>query len=287
MELGNLSNIKKSRPFFHLGLFALVWFVVPSGWKIATKSNFSEFHAPIWEVGSRMQDISHYWGHLTDSKRTLIEKGKQMQRRNHGRLLQLNELETLEAKGKRLRLLQSEISALEKELKIDAERTFVPVVARVSLRSLSAWWQEIFLRKGLTEGLGLGMGVIFKGGMLGRITTENQRSSGVELITNPSFRIVAHFSGDDRPVTFQGNGILPGGDPLGIVFDVPQDMIASRENPLQLMSSSLGKSFPRGIPIGWVIELEGDEDGLFKTGLVYLDNELTKVQEVTVLLPIE
>ena len=123
--------------------------------------------------------------------------------------------------------------------------------------------------------------------MLGRITTENQRSSGVELITNPSFRIVAHFSGDDRPVTFQGNGILPGGDPLGIVFDVPQDMIASRENPLQLMSSSLGKSFPRGIPIGWVIELEGDEDGLFKTGLVYLDNELTKVQEVTVLLPIE
>ena len=27
------------------------------------------------------------------------------------------------------------------------------------------------------------------------------------MITNPSFRIVANFSGDERPVTFQGMGL--------------------------------------------------------------------------------
>ena len=34
---------------------------------------------------------------------------------------------------------------------------------------------------------------------------------------------MAHFQGDDRPVTFQGNGILVGGQPLGNVWDVPHE----------------------------------------------------------------
>ena len=52
------------------------------------------------------------------------------------------------------------------------------------------------------------------------------------MITNPSFRIVANFSGDERPVTFQGNGIAIDGSPQGIVFDVPQDIVASEKNPI-------------------------------------------------------
>ena len=52
------------------------------------------------------------------------------------------------------------------------------------------------------------MGVIFKGGVVGRISEVGRKSSEVQLLTHPNFRIAARFVGDDRPVTFQGNGIL-------------------------------------------------------------------------------
>ena len=41
-----------------------------------TKSAFGEFQAPLWDLSSRVDDLSNYWGHLSDSKQTLIEKGK-------------------------------------------------------------------------------------------------------------------------------------------------------------------------------------------------------------------
>ena len=72
---------------------------------------------------------------------------------------------------------------------------------------------ENYYSKGKTHGLKPGLGVIFKGGVIGRTTSVNSRSSEIELITNPTFRIVAHFQGDNRPITFQGIGIAGGGSP--------------------------------------------------------------------------
>ena len=58
----------------------VAWLLIPAGWKIVFKSAFDEFHAPIWEASSRIRDLSHYWGHISDSKKTLIEKGRDYQR---------------------------------------------------------------------------------------------------------------------------------------------------------------------------------------------------------------
>ena len=40
------------------------------------------FTLPIWNASIKIRDLSHYWGHLSDSKNTLIEKG-----RDHARIL--------------------------------------------------------------------------------------------------------------------------------------------------------------------------------------------------------
>ena len=107
----------------------------------------------------------------------------------------------------------------------------------------------------------------------------------IELITNPTFRIVAHFEGDDRPVTFQGTGIAVGGTPLGVALDVPHDLAPTPESPLILLSSDLGGTLPHGIRVGMIENLSGGEDGLFKSGNVILDPKLNQVQEVTILVP--
>ena len=249
------------------------------------KSGFSEFHAPLWDVSSRLDDLSNYWGHLSDSKKTLIEKGKQIQRFGHNQSLQFKNIEILSKEDDRLRRLQLSIQNLEEELDLNQPVAYQPVITRITRRSLPSWWQSISLRKGKSSSLEKGLGVIFKDGVVGRIHSVESRSSEIELITNTSFRIVAHFAGDPRPVTFQGNGIAFGGIPSGIVYDVPQDLSASKTNPLQLITSPLGGTFPKGIWLGKVFELEGGEDGLFQMGHVKMSKELSSLQEVTVLVP--
>uniref|UniRef100_UPI00389984B4 rod shape-determining protein MreC n=1 Tax=Candidatus Chordibacter forsetii TaxID=3381758 RepID=UPI00389984B4 len=174
---------------------------------------------------------------------------------------------------------------LQKELGIDPEASFQPIIARVTHRNLSAWWQELSLRKGTNQKIFPGMGVVFSHGIVGRIKRSGFNSSKVELCTNPNFRIVAHFQGDDRPVTFQGDGILPGGKPIGVVLDVPHDITIEKGKPLFLKTSALGGTFPSGLHIGTVRMLEESGDGLFKNGKVILHKDLGKVPEVSVLRP--
>lgn len=272
-------STERAKPFLILAGFLIVWWLIPASWKLATKSGFREFQAPAWELTSRAQDISEYWGHLADSKRTLIEKGREAARAtsaNDARPLHL------EIEG-----LRREIKRLEAALSLHPAPRFRSVTARVCRRDLSAWWQTVTLREGNSKGFTDGMGMIFAGGVAGRISEVGSRWATVQLVTNPHFRIAAHFEGDDRPVTFQGGGIPLGGNPFGIVRNVPHDLSPTPQNPLSLLTSPLGETFPEGIVIGVVSQLEGGEDGLFKSGRVELDERLGRLREVTALLPLE
>ena len=121
------------------------------------------------------------------------------------------------------------------------------LLARGSRRAVPSWWQTIGLRRGTKDGVKKGIGVISHNGVVGlsfRIRTQNERSGATHKHKFPDR---CSLSRDDRPITFQGNGIKPGGIPSGIVFDVPQDIVASSESPLNLVTSSLGGTFPKGI----------------------------------------
>jgi rod shape-determining protein MreC len=272
-------------PFAILGLFLLGWIFIPFGWKIIIQSSFDEFQAPFWEITSRISDLSDYWGHQTDSKKTLIEKNRDLSRIQSDWHIQKLRKSELETELTRINNLKAHIRAIESSIGLDPSMSYRPVIARVSHRSLSAWWQSLTVRKGVQHNLYTGLGAINREGVVGRLSNVSSRSSEVQLASNSNFRIVASFSGDNRPVTFQGGGISPGGRPWGMVFDVPHDLQASEKNPLLLVSSELGGTFPHGLPIGKVTSLEESGDGLFKNGKVYLPFSISNISEVTLLVP--
>jgi rod shape-determining protein MreC len=273
----------KFGPFLALGLFLLAFIGLPSGWKAITRSAFHEFEAPFWEITSRISDLSDYWGHQSDSKKTLISKNRDLSRIRSDWELQESFKEKWESEIAKLNGLHSQVEALREKIGLDKEISFSPILSRVTRRNLNSWWQELSLRKGFNQGIENGSGVIFSRGVIGRIYQTGLNSSKVQLATNPNFRIVAHFQGDDRPVTFQGNGILVGGQPLGNVWDVPHDIQIDKGKSLLLETSSLGGTFPGGLPIGLVTSLEESGDGLFKNGSVLLPLDIGKVSEVTIL----
>ena len=279
----NQSDRRKNKPFFYLGIFALCWWGLPSSWKLLTKSGFREFQAPLWDLSSRVSDLTNYWGHLSDSKQTLIKKGKELSHLTNDIKIQSERESTLLREINRLTRLNQTIKNLNNSINLDSNRKYEPIIARVSVRKMTGWWQQLSLRKGMDKKIEKGSGVIFDGGVVGRIKEVDSKSSEVEVITNSNFRIVAHFLNDNRPVTFRGHGIEFGGKPQGFVSDVPHDIRPTNEKPLQLVTSHLGWTFPHGIKIGLVYNLEEGGNGLFKTGKVLLNEKLNEILEVTVL----
>ena len=128
--------------------------------------------------------------------------------------------------------------------------------------------------------------MIFAGGVVGRVVEVDAFTSRVELVTSPNFRMAASFEGDDRPVVYQGVPQSGFGDAAGEVRDAPQDLVANTQDPLRLVSTRLGGTFPPGLLIGSVSWLEPGNTGIFQAGTVQLDERLLSLNEVSVLIPL-
>jgi len=188
--------------------------------------------------------------------------------------------------AQRKETLENEIQRLESILKLPSRREFRYEVARVVRRDLNAWWQQIVIRKGKDFDIPVGAAVVFSGGVVGRVVEVGAFTSRVELITSPNFRMAANFEGDERPVVYQG--VVQGGfgTSVGTVRDAPQDVVASTQLPLKLVSTRLGGTFPPGLLIGRVTWLEPGSTGIFQAGEVELDSQLLSLHEVAVLIPL-
>ncbi len=259
-----------------LGVFLFAWWVIPTVVKSFLKASFSEFQAPAWVATSYLDDLGNFWARRSHSKVELIEAGKEVARSKS--LYQFN--------SQRKETLENEIQRLEAILNLPSRREFRYEVARVVRRDLSAWWQQIVIRKGKDFDIPVGAAVVFSGGVVGRVVEVGALTSRVELVTSPNFRMAANFEGDERPVVYQGLPQSGFGDPLGTVRDAPQDVVASTQIPLKLVSTRLGGTFPPGLMVGRVSWLEPGSTGIFQSGEVELDARLLSLHEVAVLIPL-
>lgn len=269
-------RLDKYKPLVALGVFLLAWWMVPVGVKAYLKAGFTEFQAPAWVANSYLEDLEGFWARRMHSKRELEIAGQEIARAKS--YYQFN--------AQRAETLQAEISRLESLLDLPSRREYRYEVARVIRRDLNAWWQHLILRKGRDHAIPKGAAVVFAGGVVGRVVEVNAFTSRVELITSPNFRMAAQFEGDPRPVVYEGLPQSGFGDPVGRVSDAPQDLVASTREPLRLVSTHLGGTFPPGLAIGQVPWLEPGVTGIFQTGQVVLDPDLLSLHEVAVLIPL-
>jgi len=269
-------RLDRIKPLVALAVFLVAWWLIPTTVKSFLKVSFSEFQAPAWVATSYLDDLEGFWGRRSHSKVELIEAGRDVARAKS--LYQFN--------SQRKETLENEIQRLEAILRLPSRREFRYEVARVVRRDLNAWWQQIVIRKGKDFDIPIGAAVVFSGGVVGRVVEVGAFTSRVELITSPNFRMAANFEGDERPVVYQG--VVQGGfgDPAGSVRDAPQDVAASTQMPLKLVSTRLGGTFPPGLMIGRVSWLEPGGTGIFQAGEVALDSGLLSLHEVAVLIPL-
>jgi len=251
--------------------------LLPISIKKALRISFYEFQAPSWEALSWTRDLQNFWAHRSESHTELIQEGRDLARLNGAYRLQVMENESL----------RLEVSRLETLLDLPTQPNFRYEIARITHRQISTWWHEMIVRKGHKDGIMEGAGVVYAGGIVGKVQKVYAGTSVIRLVTSPSFRMVATFQGDTQPLYIQGWQSAGLGTPQGRIRNVPVSVHLSEENPGLLVSSSLGGVFPSGLHLGTVDRLEQSSNGLFKEGPVAFPSDLYHLNEVAILVPIQ
>lgn len=266
----------QSRPFVTLGVVIAAWLLLPVGLKTFTRATFVELTAPSAVAASYVRDVQDWWALRLHSKEDLIKAGTELARANG----------FFQSSIQRNAELEAEIARLETLLRLPSFTEYRYEHARVTRRDFNGWWHRLHIRKGKNFGIPLGAPVVFTGGVVGRVSEVGLTTAVVDLISSPSTRLAGSVQGDTRPITFQG-GLNPTfGPPNGVVEFVPLDIVALANQSTRLVTSGFGGVFPPGLTIGFISKLEPSSDGLFKSGLVRLDERLGSLTEVTVLVPL-
>jgi rod shape-determining protein MreC len=265
----------QAHPFVALGLIVAGWLIVPTVIKIFSRATFFELTAPVSVAASYAADLREYWALRLHSNSELIQAGRDLARLNasyHIAVQQNNDL-------------HAEVTRLENVLRLPTLPGYRYEPARVARRDFSGWWEQLIIRKGQNFGIAVGAPVVFSGGVVGRISEVHAYTAVVELISSPGVRLAASIEGDVRPISFQGVPDQTFGPAGGVIEFVPLDVDASKLHPKRLVTSPFGGVFPPGLFIGSVVKVETSTDGLFKTGEVQLDERLSSLTEVAVLIP--
>lgn len=263
------------KPWIGLLVFLILWWVVPLGVKLWTRTSFYEFQAPLTVAGSHLKDLQTYWGLRGQSNDELIEAGRDLAR--------INAQYALSRQQQQAQL--AELARLETLLNLPPLEDARYEIARVARRDLTAWWQRLTIRKGANAGIPVGAAVVYAGGAVGRVREVHDYTAVIELVSSPGFRMAANLEGESRPVTYQGLPNPPFVPPTGEALNIPPDIRVSLSDPAVLVSSRLGGVFPEGLNIGLITELEPGADGYFQRGRVQLNADLASIKEVAVIVP--
>jgi rod shape-determining protein MreC len=267
-------RLDQARPFLALSIAVGAWLILPVAIKSFARASFFELQAPATVAASFARDLQEYWSLRLHPNHELIEAGRDTAHvaASYAFAVQQNNE------------LRSQIERLEKLLRVPAFEKYRFEHARVARRDLSGWWQQLVIRKGKNYDIPVGAPVVFSGGAVGRIVEVRATTSVVELISSPGVRLTAFVEGDSRPFSYQGVNNPSFGRPQGVAEFVPLDVSAAK--PQRLTTSGLGGVFPPGLTLGEITRLAPDSDGMFQTGEVKLDERLSSLTEVTVLVPL-
>ena len=142
----------------------------------------------------------------------------------------------------------------------------------------TGWWRQVRLGRGHADGLATGDPVLTADGLVGRVTDLTASTAEVRLITDPNSRIACQLD-PVAPETGVVRGILHGAgwragpaarpallhvvEPLRLRY-LDRDVLPPPRT--RVVTSGLGGALPPGLLVGYLLDSEVDENGLYRMG---------------------
>lgn len=182
--------------------------------------------------------------------------------------------------------LQDRNAELEKEnldLRTALHRASIPIQpsrgdligARVTLRYPDAWWREVRIDKGESDGIAVGAPALSDGCLVGRVARVGDAYAWIELITSSSFMMAAVVE-DTWDL-----GVI-NGDDKGSVWLMYMPAEKEYKKGMTLSTALVGDHIPPGIPIGTIWGPGEPRDG-YTPQMIACGAHLTQLYGVQVL----
>ncbi len=250
-----------------------------SGGLHAVQRGFMEAMAPLQEGASRAlkpaRDFGGWIGDVIDAK----SENKRLRRQVEQLRSQMAAAETAQRDASQLRALVG----FNRSSRFP--EGYRRVGARVIARSPTVWYSTITIDKGSSAGLRVDQPVVTGEGLVGKVSATSSNAAKLTLITD-------HTSGVSAQVVPDGaSGLVKPrvGDPSDLLLDfVEKGRPVSRGATVVTAgwrSSRLESLFPRGIPIGKVVQVDLTERELYQRVHVEPFADLRHLDVVEVLVP--
>ncbi|AEF93593.1 rod shape-determining protein MreC [Desulfotomaculum nigrificans CO-1-SRB] len=158
------------------------------------------------------------------------------------------------------------------------QRNFQTKVAKVIGRDPGNWFGMITLNLGQKDGIVKNMPVVTPSGLAGRVVAVSDNTSQVMLISDPRSGVGAMVQDTRVPGVLEGTTAASGETRL---IDIPKDTNLQRGQVV--ITSGIGGTFPKGIPLGRIVGVTNEPTGLFKTATVEPFADLNRLEEVLII----
>lgn len=170
-----------------------------------------------------------------------------------------------------------ELVAIKKELGLRqlAGKRLVP--ADVVSTQPDSYRSFITINRGKADGLGIGMVVVVNGTLVGKITSLDQLTAKVLVVTDPTFKVAGQVLAEDDGAT----GIVKGSIGGGLVIEkIPQDQKIKTGDTV--ITSGLGGDIIKGYSLGTIQSITRADNGVFQSATMTTPVQIGQLQTVFV-----
>ena len=192
------------------------------------------------------------------------------------------EVEELRAKN----LAASEFEAENQRLKAllgykEVATQFDLVSARVIGREAATWSSMIVINRGSADGIANDMAVVTEMGLVGHISETGINSSKVQLILDPRSSVGTLVQRPESRVA----GIVEGdinNPTMPKMINIPKnsDVIVGD----MIVTSGFGGIYPKGLVVGRIKDIQNEESGLLKFGVIETTVNFQKLEDVAIII---
>jgi len=156
----------------------------------------------------------------------------------------------------RLREMERENIKLRKILELSEKNTYRMTVAQVVGEDVKSWHKCIIIDKGTDSGIRERMAVISPRGLVGQVMEANRKSSKIMVINDTNSAIDVYVEGKEIRGIAEGSGFST----LKLKY------VKKNEEPEigdRLITSGKDGIYPKGIPLGIVVNVDRKKGGIF------------------------
>ena len=259
--------------FVFISVFCIVFFAARG-----------RFETPVANKGiglviSPLQNAVSWVGDKINSISTTVNDIMNVHEQNKALQAEIEELRAKNIAANEFEAENQRLRALLGYKEVATQFDLVP--ARVIGREAASWSSMIVINRGSADGVANDMAVVTSMGLVGHISEAGINSSKVQLILDPrssvgtlvqrpASRVAGIVEGDINNPTMPKMVNIPKNSDV-VVGDV-------------IVTSGFGGIYPKGIVVGKIKDIQNEESGLLKFGVVETNVDFQKLEDVAIII---